>query len=105
MPNLHTVYDFANESRHLTFLFPIPFVFIGLIVLIFFSAFWLYKSEDFEPLIVVLGYFISLVINSVTILFNNKEQKPVLLAHEQYATHLKNIVTSDAESKPLYFFV
>lgn len=78
---------------------------IGLIVLIFFSAFWLYKNVDFEPLIVVLGYFISLIINSVTILFNTKQQKPILLAHEQYATHLKNIVTADGESKPLYFFV
>jgi hypothetical protein len=35
MPNLHTVYDFANESKHLTFLFPIPFVIIGLVVLIY----------------------------------------------------------------------
>ena len=53
MPNLHTVYDFANESRHLTFLFPIPFVFIGLIVLIYHIN--LRKEQDgvhgpFEPI-------------------------------------------------------
>lgn len=54
MPELHTVYDFANETISKTFLFPIIFAIAGLIVLIYHVR--LRKEQDgihgpFKPML------------------------------------------------------